>query len=97
MELGGGELAGTSRVAANGSNVHTIVYNGGEQADFAIAGDGDTALNIVVKDGAGNVITRTRGPGDRARVTWNPSRTMTYYVYVINAGSVYNEYSWRAY
>src|SRR5262249_13518012 len=92
-----GSLSGVSRAPANGSTVHTIVYNGGEQADFSIAGDGDTALNIVVKDGAGNVVTRTRGPGDRAHVTWHPRRTATYYVYVVNDGSVYNEYSWRAF
>jgi hypothetical protein len=93
----GGPLSGTYRAPANGSAVHTIVYRGGEGADFAIVGDGDTALNIVVKDGAGNVITRTRGAGDRAHVSWNPRKTTTYYIYVVNEGSVYNQYTWRAY
>ena len=93
----GGSISGVNRAPALGAGVHKIIYNGGEQADFKIAGDGDTALNIVVKDGAGNIVVQTRGPGDRARVSWMPNRTAVYTIYVINSGSVYNNYAWRAY
>jgi len=93
----GGPLSGVQRAPANGSIVHTIVYNGGERADFAVTGDGDTTLNIVVRDGAGNLVVRTTGRGDRAHVSWYPRETATYRIYVVNEGGVYNEYSWRAY
>ncbi len=92
----GGPITGISRVAANGVNMHMIIYRGGERADFTVAGDGDTALNVVVKDQNGNVVLRTRGPGDRFNVSWQVPRTGVYTIYVINEGSVYNQYSWRA-
>ena len=93
----GGSVSGVSRVSAYRTNLHRIVYKGGELADFSIAGDGDTALNIIVRDEFGNEVVRTRGAGDRARVTWRPSRTATYFIYVVNEGGVYNEYGWRGF
>jgi hypothetical protein len=93
----GGPISGTTRVEARGVNVHKVLYRGGEQADFAIAGDGDTALNIVVHDANGNVVLRTRGPGDVARATWRPNQTGYFYISVINEGGVYNRYTYRAY
>jgi hypothetical protein len=92
-----GTVTGVNRAPAFGAGVHTITYNGGEQADFSIVGDHDTTLNIVVKDAFGNVITRTTGPGDVAHVAWVPSRTQTYTIYVVNEGAVYNQYSYRGY
>jgi hypothetical protein len=93
----GGPRSGALRAPARGTTVHAIVYNGGEQADFAIVGDGDTTLNIVVKDANGMEVVRTRGPGDRCRVTWRPRTTAVYYISVVNEGNVYNEYRWLAY
>jgi len=93
----GGVITGVSRVAARGVNVHKVLYRGGEQADFAIAGDGDTTLNVVVRDANGRVIVRTTGPGDRARVTWRPAQTGYFYISVVNEGNVYNQYAYRAY
>ncbi len=91
-----GPITGVSRVPAYGVNVHRVVYNGGERADFTVAGDGDTALNVVVKDAAGNIVLRTRGPGDRFNVSWRPLNTGAYTIHVYNDGGVYNEYRWRA-
>ena len=93
----GGPLSSVSRVPARGVNRHMITYYGGEQADFAIVGDGDTTLNVVVKDQNGNVVFRTQGRGDRFNVSWQVARTGVYSIYVINEGSVYNQYGWRAY
>ena len=92
-----GTVTGVNRAPAFGAGVHLITYNAGEVADFAIVGDGDTTLNIVVKDAFGNVIVRTTGAGDRAHVSWVPSRTQQYTIYVINEGGVYNQYSYRGY
>jgi hypothetical protein len=92
-----GTVTGFNRAPAFGAGVHLITYNAGQVADFAIAGDGDTTLNIVVKDAFGNVIVRTTGPGDRAHVSWVPNRTQQYTIYVVNEGGVYNQYSYRGY
>jgi hypothetical protein len=93
----GGPSVGMTRVAAGGVNVHKVLYRGGEQADFAIIGDGDTTLNLAVRDAGGRVVIRTTGPGDRARVTWHPARTGYFYISVINEGIVYNQYAFKAY
>ena len=93
----GGPISGVNRAPAFGAGVHRVIYNGGEQADFSIAGDGDTTLNLIVRDANGVEIVRTRGPGDRCHVSWTPSRTAAFYIYVVNEGSVYNQYTWRAY
>ncbi|HEX3313817.1 MAG TPA: hypothetical protein VHR72_02945 [Gemmataceae bacterium] len=92
-----GTVTGVHRAPALGAGVHTITYNGGEQADFAVSGDHDTTLNILVKDALGNVVVRTSGPGDVAHVSWTPSRTQIYTIYVVNEGGVYNQYSYRGY
>jgi hypothetical protein len=93
----GGPSGGTTRVQAYSTNVHKVLYRGGEQADFMIVGDGDTTLNVVVRDGNGNVVFRTTGPGDRFNVSWRPSQTGFFYISVVNQGNVYNQYSYRAY
>jgi hypothetical protein len=93
----GGAISGVARAPARGATVHTIVYRGGEQADFSVQGDGDTTLNIVVRDANGFEIVRTRGPGDRCHVAWRPNTTGVFYIYVVNDGAVYNQYNWRGY
>ncbi len=93
----GGPISGITRVAARAVNVHMITYRGGEQADFAIVGDGDTTLNVVVMDQNGNVVLSTKGRGDRFNVSWQVARTGIYSIFVINEGGVYNKYAWRAY
>ncbi len=93
----GGAISGVSRAPANSANLHRIVYNAGEQADFSIRGDGDTTLNLVVMDDNGTVIRRTIGPGDSAHISWPVSRTQTYTIAVVNEGGVYNQYSWNAF
>jgi hypothetical protein len=93
----GGQIKGFTRVQGKAANVHKVLYRGGEQADFAIRGDGTTTLNLVVRDDAGNVIVSTFGPGDRAHVAWTPIRTGYFYITVVNSGIVYNDYTYHAY
>jgi hypothetical protein len=92
-----GPVSGINRAPAFGAGVHFITYNAGQVADFAIVGDGTTTLNIVVTDAFGNVVVSTRGPGDRAHVSWIPSRTQQYTIRVYNQGSVFNDYAYRGY
>ena len=93
----GGPIVGISRAPAYGATLHKVLYNGGQQADFIVVGDGDTTLNVIVRDANGFEIVRTTGPGDRCRVTWFPGRTAVFFISVVNQGSVYNEYAWKAY
>jgi hypothetical protein len=93
----GGPVSGVARVPAYRATVHKIVYNGGEQADFSFHGDGDTTLNVIVRDANGYEVVRTTGPGDRGHISWRPAQTGVFYIYVVNEGGVYNEYRWRAY
>ena len=53
--------------------------------------------DIVVKDANGFEVGRTRGPGDSCRATWRPATTGVFYIFVVNEGSVYNQYEWIAY
>ena len=92
-----GEIRGVTLVAAHSVNVHKVLYRGGEQADFAIRGDGDTTLNLVVRNAFGNIVVSTSGPGDIARVTWRPNHTGYFYISVVNSGGVFNRYVYRAY
>src|SRR5262245_24599285 len=96
-DLVGGPSGGVTRVEARGVNVHKVLYRGGEQADFKIAGDGFTILNLVVRDANGNVVVRTSGPGDKARTTWIPAQTGYFYISVINEGGAFNQYNYLAY
>lgn len=93
----GGAFGGVHRAPARGAGVHTAIYNANERADFTVHGDGDTTLNVIVKDAAGNIVTRTSGPGDRCHVQWYPRQTQVYTIYVVNEGNVYNEYRYRGF
>src|SRR5438045_3154134 len=90
----GGRVTGTTRVDAYRSNLHTVVYRGGEEAVFAVVGDGDTTLNVIVRDEFGNIVRRTSGPGDVVRVSWVPRWTGVFTIEVINEGGVYNQYGY---
>jgi len=46
----GGSITGVHRAPASGMGIHRILYRGGERADFSFAGDGDTTLNVIVRD-----------------------------------------------
>ncbi len=72
-----------------------ITYRGGGQADFTA--DGDTTLNVAVKDQNGNAVLRTTGRGDSFNVSWQVTRTGIFTIFVVKEGGVYNEYRWRAY
>src|SRR5262249_39973477 len=39
-----------------------VVYEGGKLAEFALIGDGDTDLDVVVKDAAGNIVAKDIDP-----------------------------------
>jgi hypothetical protein len=86
----------TERVQAGMYDYYSIAFNGGELARFGISGDGDTDLDLFVKDEYGNVICRQEGPTDDEMCSWVPKWTATYRIEVHNLNKkVYNEYRSR--
>ncbi len=63
-------------------------------AEFAAIGDGDTAIDVVVKDAAGRVVAEDVRPIRRASdlcvCRWLPDAEQEYTIILYNYGRVYN-------
>ena len=91
--LGGARTTGTATVlAAIQRIVYSITFNGGELAEIAVVGDGDTDLDLHVYDQYGNRICSDTDPSDRNYCSWIPSWTGDFRIAVENHGRVYNNY-----
>ncbi|MCU0950225.1 MAG: hypothetical protein MUC68_03995 [Burkholderiaceae bacterium] len=88
----GGPKASTTRVEANSQDVFNVRFFGGELARVSIIGDGDTDLDLVVKDRFGDVVCRADGNSDAETCRFVPDVTATYRIEVRNLGRVYNAY-----
>jgi hypothetical protein len=71
-----------------------IEFKGKELAEFFVIGDGDTDLDLVVKDATGKVVAEDVDPAERASdlcvARWTPAQDGVYSIYIINLGAVYN-------
>ncbi len=71
-----------------------IVFKAREPALFAVIGDGDTTLDLVVKDAKGRVVAEDVGPLARAAdlclCRWTPDEEQEYTIVIYNYGKVYN-------
>lgn len=81
-----------ARVRARGSDIYALTFPAGEKAMVVIAGDGDTDLDLYVRDENGGLIGSSTGRSDDCVVEWYPRWTGRFTVEVRNPGSVYNEY-----
>jgi hypothetical protein len=88
----GGPKYGVTKIMAGYTDVYVVEYRGGELAEIAISGDGDTDLDIYVYDENGNFIGSDTGSQDTGYVSWYPKWTGPFRVEVVNRGSVYNQY-----
>lgn len=88
----GGPKYNYSSVNAGGSDMYTMDFRGGELAVVTVIGDGDTDLDLYVYDNNGNLITRDQDYTDDCVVTFVPRWTGTFYIKIVNRGSVYNNY-----
>jgi hypothetical protein len=70
-----------------------IKFYGGEEARVAVRGDGDTDLDLYVRDIYGNLIACDEGPTDTCFVSWVPKWTGTFVIRVVNRGYIPNEYA----
>jgi len=88
----GGPKYSVSKVSASTTDVYNIEFRGGELAEVAISGDGDTDVDLYVYDEYGNYIGSDTGSTDTAYVSWTPRWTGNFRIEVKNNGYVYNQY-----
>jgi len=74
-----------------------IVFEGGKLAEFVLIGDGDTDLDVIVKDAAGNIVAKDIDPpadegggSDICVCRWLPKETAEFTIVISNRGSVLN-------
>ena len=89
--VGGAKLHFDGVLARNIDN-YTINFYGGELAEIAVAGDGDTDLDLYVYDEYGNQICSDTNWSDRTYCRWMPSWTGSFRIAIENLGAVRNRY-----
>jgi hypothetical protein len=87
---------GSTRTVVNtrATDVFTIAFRGGEPAAVMISGDGDSDLDLYVRDEAGNMICYSESNGDDEWCRWTPRWTGNFTIRVVNRG-VANQYVLR--
>ena len=86
----GGALVCSGRVAADATDVYSIVFNGGEQAHMELGSDGNAELELYVYDENNNLIFCDVGSGEAC--VWIPRWTGKFTVKIKNCGSVHHDY-----
>ncbi len=87
--------------AAEGKNpgvwVAKITFKGNQQAEFFVIGDGDTDLDLVVKDSGGTVVAKDIDPpanegggSDLCVCRWRPVVDEEYTIIIINNNPLIN-------
>ena len=79
-------------VKAHTVDVYHVAFRGGEIAEVALSGDGDTDIDLFIYDENGNLVAEDRDRSDDCLARWYVKRTGTYTVRVRNQGGVYNDY-----
>ena len=88
----GGPKYAITNVNGAFTDVYDITFTGGEAAEIAIGGDGDTDLDLYVYDEFNNYVASDTASTDNAYVTWTPRWTGKFRVEVRNEGGVHNQY-----
>ena len=88
----GGPKIAVDTVDEYSSMTYRLTCYGGLPATAIVVGDGDTDLDLIVRDAYGNVVARDLGPSDRCIAVWTPGWTGTFTLEVVNHGHVYNRF-----
>ncbi|MDE6139610.1 MAG: hypothetical protein K2F95_01490 [Alistipes sp.] len=80
-------------VNANATDTYTLRFIGGELAEVAVIGDGDTDLDLYIYDSNGNLIEKDDDYTDRCYCSWTPKWTGAFSVKIKNRGGVCNYYT----
>ncbi len=87
-----GAASHVDRVLAHQTDNYTISFQGGRRAEIAVVGDGDTDLDLYVRDHNGNLICSDTDYTDRNYCSWYPAWSGSFQVAVENLGNVWNQY-----
>src|SRR5689334_711482 len=85
-----GQRRWSEKIQAHSSVTYNIEFAGGKDAEFAIIGNSDTDVDILVYDKSGNRIVQDVGLSDLGLVRWRPGSTQTYRIEVKNLGNTWN-------
>jgi hypothetical protein len=75
-----------------GTDVYSLVFEGGQLAEAGVAGDGDSDLDLLVYDDNDHLVCRSAGSSDREYCRWWPRWTGAFRIEVQNLGTVANLY-----
>ena len=75
-----------------GTDVYTVVFNGGQLAEAGIAGDGASDLDLVVYDENDHLVCRSTASADREYCRWWPRWTGPFRIEVQNLGTAADLY-----
>lgn len=89
----GGPAIKQDCVLAGHTDVYTITFRGGENAEIIVSGDGDTDLDLYVYDENGNLVESDTDYTDDCIVEWLPKWTGPFRVEIVNLGRVANCYT----
>jgi hypothetical protein len=87
-----GPQSTNTRVEAYATDHFNVRFFEGELVRVSLRGDGDTDLDLVIKDRHGNVVCRADGPSDVEVCRFVPDETSRYRIEVRNLGGIYNAY-----
>ncbi len=88
----GGPVGYLDRVRPGITDIYTITFHGRRRAEVAIAGNGDTDLDLTIHDENGLLVCASASRGDRERCRWTPKWTGPFKVAVRNRGRRHNPY-----
>jgi hypothetical protein len=88
----GGSVSWLSRLPSGQIDVWEVPFYGNSYAEVAIAGDGDTNLDMVITDENGNVICYDVSPSDQVYCDFVPAWDGYFYITVENTGRSRNSY-----
>lgn len=89
----GGPIIKRDRVSAWSERQYTLRCEPDSWTTLAMAGDGDTDLDLFIYDAAGNLVASDIGLTDQAVLRWFSSGRQTFRVVVKNHGRVYNDFA----
>lgn len=92
-----GAQGGQGYLSGNRYTTYNVTFNGGEQADVAISGDGSSDLDLYVYDQNGNEVCHSTSYGDDEHCVFYPRWTGPFLIKVVNEGSYGNYFSIRAF